>query len=157
MTIKDVRVAEHLAQAIHKFNDMIAPPPVLRSLAITTLLRQVRQDFPNRRIQDGVRGLTIFGSGDAGFPVSVEEVGRYFIVYVGPGIVEVATMEEARALIRKACSSAARLEIIKQGRKVKSWRLVDTVCGRPLASGGFCFISGFCQQRSMILLQNGTC
>lgn len=144
----------HKVTATDESDGDAEPVPTSAVGPLSALLAHVRKTLPQRPIQVGQHGFTVSGCGSRGFPVTIEQARSGFIVYIGPGIVEIDDSESARQLLALACSGASRLEVVRCGKAVEAWTLTDAVTNRLLAGGGYPLAFGFWRRRSTTLLQN---
>ena len=105
---------------------------------VEKVARAVAAAYPDARVQSGGRGVTVFGEGKSGFPVSVEDVGDGRLLYVGSGMIEFDDDDNLIEYVLQACSPDCRLHVARVGKTVREWKLVvgDARPERVLLSGG---------------------
>ena len=110
-----------------------------KSGLILRLASAVSRTYPDAKGEVGERGFTVFGLGDDGFPISVEDMGDARVLYVGPGMVEFDDDESLLDCVLQVCSSECRLLVDKVGGAVREWKLVVQTGSQPertLLGGG---------------------
>ena len=115
------------------------------SSRIMDLSAQLQAIFPLAEVRVGDRGLTVCEQGGGGYSVTIELVDDSAVVCFGPGLVEFDDLELAFKYAVLACSKEARLHVLKNGTKVRKWRLeLQKRCGtwHRVFAGGFSLIGG---------------
>lgn len=137
--IQNTAETAELSRTLKEFGHSFHRNSFSGSSSIESLARAVMTAYPSVKLQHGKSGFTVFGEGEFGFPISVEDLGTTRLLYLGPGITEFDSDENVLDHLLQASSSSCRLIVERTGTTVRQWKLVQRCGGgvdRTLLSGG---------------------
>ena len=86
--IQNTAETAELSRTLKEFGHSFHRNSFSGSSSIESLARAVMTAYPSVKLQHGKSGFTVFGEGEFGFPISVEDLGTTRLLYLGPGITE---------------------------------------------------------------------